>query len=88
MAQPNQVNLDIEDEAAAESSNRNNALHRMDSVSRPLVPNRNNLGLGDRLNSVFREIRPLVEHARMVSHISYVFIIMTQLNIQALSPTI
>lgn len=83
MAQPNQVNLDIEDEAAAESSNRTNALHRMDSVSRPLVSNRNNLGLGDRLNSVFREIRPLVEHARMVSHISYVFIIMTQCNIQA-----
>lgn len=83
MAQPNQVNLEIEDEAAAESSNRNNPLHRMDSVSRPLVPNRNNLGLGDRLNSVFREIRPLVEHARMVSHICYVFIIMTQ---QHLSP--
>ncbi|CAH2085267.1 unnamed protein product [Euphydryas editha] len=65
MAQPSQVNLDIDVEAVAESSNRNNGIHRMDSVSRPLVPNRNNMGLGDRLNSVFREIRPLVEHARM-----------------------
>lgn len=67
MAQANQVNLDIEDEAPTESLPRNNALHRLDSVSRPVPPNRNNLGLGDRLNSVFREIRPLVEHARMVS---------------------
>ncbi|KAL0832296.1 hypothetical protein ABMA28_001737 [Loxostege sticticalis] len=65
MAQANQVNLDIEDEAPTESLPRNNALHRLDSVSRPVPPNRNNLGLGDRLNSVFREIRPLVEHARM-----------------------
>lgn len=67
MAQANQVNLDIEDEPAEENSNRNNAIHRMDSVSRPLAPNRSNIGLGDRLNSVFREIRPLVEHARMVN---------------------
>nr|XP_034828524.1 RING finger and transmembrane domain-containing protein 2 isoform X2 [Maniola hyperantus] len=65
MAQPSQVNLDIEDEAPAEGPSRSNPLHRMDSVSRPIPTNRSNLGLGDRLNSVFREIRPLVEHARM-----------------------
>lgn len=67
MAQPNQVTVDIEDDEPAEATPRHNALHRLDSVSRPTPPNRNNLGLGDRLNSVFREIRPLVEHARMVS---------------------
>ncbi|PZC78931.1 E3 ubiquitin-protein ligase RNFT2 [Helicoverpa armigera] len=65
MAQPNQVTVDIEDDEPAEAAPRHNALHRLDSVSRPTVPNRNNLGLGDRLNSVFREIRPLVENARM-----------------------
>ncbi|RVE52002.1 hypothetical protein evm_003280 [Chilo suppressalis] len=65
MAQPNQVTLDIEEEGPVEGTPRNNALHRLDSVSRPVPQNRNNLGLGDRLNSVFREIRPLVEHARM-----------------------
>ncbi|CAG9787066.1 unnamed protein product [Diatraea saccharalis] len=65
MAQPNQVNLDIEEETSAEGTPRNSALHRLDSISRPVPQNRNNLGLGDRLNSVFREIRPLVEHARM-----------------------
>ncbi|XP_063827291.1 E3 ubiquitin-protein ligase RNFT2 [Ostrinia nubilalis] len=65
MAQSNQVTLNIEDEAPTESPPRNNALHRLDSVSRPVLPNRNNLGFGDRLNNVFREIRPLVEHARM-----------------------
>ncbi|CAB3236080.1 unnamed protein product [Arctia plantaginis] len=65
MAQPNQVTVDIEDDEPAEATPRHNALHRLDSVSRPAPPNRNNLGLGDRLNSVFREIRPLVEHARM-----------------------
>ncbi|CAK1579624.1 unnamed protein product [Parnassius mnemosyne] len=64
MAQLNQVNLDIEDDPPVENSNRNNALHRLDSASRPAAP-RSNIGLGDRLNSVFREIRPLVEHARM-----------------------
>lgn len=66
MAQPNQVTVDIDDDEPAEVTPRHNALHRLDSVSRPAAPNRNNLGLGDRLNSVFREIRPLVEHARMV----------------------
>lgn len=66
MAQPNQVTVDIEDDEPVEATPRHNALHRLDSVSRPAVPNRSNLGLGDRLNSVFREIRPLVEHARMV----------------------
>lgn len=70
MAQPNQVNLDIDDEAPSESPPRNNALHRLDSVPRAVPLNRPNLGFGDRLNSVFREIRPLVEHARMVSAIS------------------
>ncbi|XP_049871007.1 RING finger and transmembrane domain-containing protein 2 isoform X2 [Pectinophora gossypiella] len=65
MAQTNQVTLDIDDEAPAESPPRINVLHRLDSGSRPVPPNRNNLGLGDRLNSVFREIRPIVEHARM-----------------------
>lgn len=67
MAQTNQVTLDIEQEAPTESPPRTNALHRLDSVSRPVPPNRSNLGFGDRLNNVFREIRPLVEHARMVS---------------------
>ncbi|XP_075975822.1 E3 ubiquitin-protein ligase RNFT2 isoform X2 [Anticarsia gemmatalis] len=66
MAQPNQVTVDIEDEEPAEAAApRHNALHRLDSVSRPAPPTRNNLGFGDRLNNVFREIRPLVEHARM-----------------------
>lgn len=66
MAQTNQINLDIEDDPPNESPNRNIPIQRMDSTSRPQAP-RNNIGLGDRLNSVFREIRPLVEHARMVS---------------------
>lgn len=64
MAQSNQVTVDIEDDEPVEPTPRHNALHRLDSTSRP-TPNRNNLGLGDRLNNVFREIRPLVEHARM-----------------------
>ncbi|KAJ8724277.1 hypothetical protein PYW08_015751 [Mythimna loreyi] len=68
MAQPNQVTVDIEDDEPAEAVPRHNALHRLDSVSRPPPPNRNNLGLGDRLNSVIREIRPLVEQARMQSN--------------------
>lgn len=67
MAQQNQVTLDIEDEDTTEVTPRHIALHRLDSVTRPSAPNRTNLGLGDRLNSVFREIRPLVEHARMVN---------------------
>lgn len=66
MAQPNQVTVDIEDDEPAEAVPRHNALHRLDSVTRPPAANRN-LGLGDRLNSVIREIRPLVEQARMVS---------------------
>lgn len=66
MAQTNQVTVDIEDDEPAEAVPRHNALHRLDSVTRPPPPHRNNLGLGDRLNSVFREIRPLVEQARMV----------------------
>ncbi|XP_053605355.1 RING finger and transmembrane domain-containing protein 2 [Plodia interpunctella] len=66
MSQQNQVNLEIENEAPAEGTPRSNPLHRLDSVPRTVPPtNRNNLGLGDRLNSVFREIRPFVEHARM-----------------------
>lgn len=67
MAQPNQVTLDIEDEVPADvaAALRQNALYRAELPARPVAPNRNNLGLGDRLNSVFREIRPLVEHARM-----------------------
>lgn len=67
MAQTNQVNLDIEDEPPSENTHRN-AIHRVDSTSRQTAP-RTNIGLGDRLNSVFREIRPLVEHARMVRYI-------------------
>ncbi|XP_023944368.1 RING finger and transmembrane domain-containing protein 2 [Bicyclus anynana] len=68
MAHVSQVVLDIDDEDPAEGpsrSNPSNPLHRMDSASRPIPINRTNLGLGDRLNNVFREIRPLVEHARM-----------------------
>ncbi|XP_072949933.1 E3 ubiquitin-protein ligase RNFT2-like [Epargyreus clarus] len=64
MAQSSQVNLDIEEESPTENAPRN-PLNRMDSVPRALGGNRNNLGLGDRLNNVFREIRPLVENARM-----------------------
>ncbi|XP_004923590.1 E3 ubiquitin-protein ligase RNFT2 [Bombyx mori] len=63
MTQQNQVNVDIEEEESDEVTPRTNVLHRLDS--RPSIPNRNNIGLGDRLNSVFREIRPLVENARM-----------------------
>lgn len=70
MTQQNQVNVDIEEEESDEVTPRTNVLHRLDS--RPSIPNRNNIGLGDRLNSVFREIRPLVENARMVKH--YFFI--------------
>lgn len=69
MAQPNQVTVDIDDDEPAEAVPRHSALHRLDSISRPPAPNRNNLGLGDRLNSVIREIRPLVEQARMVCYI-------------------
>ncbi|KAG6445022.1 hypothetical protein O3G_MSEX003667 [Manduca sexta] len=65
MAQLNHVTVEIEEEEAEEVTPRHNNLQRGDSVTRPAAPNRNNLGLGDRLNSVFREIRPLVEHARM-----------------------
>lgn len=71
MAQPHQVTLDIEDEESAESSSR--TFHRLEPPNReariqpPVPPSRNNIGLGDRINSVFREIRPLVENARMVS---------------------
>ncbi|KAM3959762.1 E3 ubiquitin-protein ligase RNFT2 [Aphomia sociella] len=65
MAQSSQVNLDIEDEPSGEGTSRNNPLPRLDPNSRPVPSTRNNLGLGDRLNSVFREIRPFVEHARM-----------------------
>ncbi|XP_068623021.1 E3 ubiquitin-protein ligase RNFT2 [Battus philenor] len=65
MAQTNQVTLDIEDEPPSESPNRSNPLHILDPPPRPSVQRSNNIGLGDRLNSVFREIRPLVEHARM-----------------------
>lgn len=78
MAQSSQLNLDIEGEGTEENSNRNNAIHRMDPAARPLAPNRSNIGLGDRLNSVFREIRPLVEHARMV--FSYYYPTVTQCN--------
>lgn len=69
MAQSNQVTLDIDEEDPVEVTPRQSALPRLDSMREPrqATPNRNNLGLGDRLNSVFREIRPLVEHARMVS---------------------
>jgi hypothetical protein len=69
MAQTSQVNLDIEEEPLAEGAPRNNVPLRLESVNRPIPTNRNNLGLGDRLNSVFREIRPLVEHARMVTYV-------------------
>ncbi|XP_045496713.1 RING finger and transmembrane domain-containing protein 2 [Colias croceus] len=65
MAHQNQVNLDMGEEDPEETPPRPNALTRMDSVTRPPIPNRSNIGLGDRLNSMFREIRPLVEHARM-----------------------
>ncbi|KAI5633601.1 ring finger domain-containing protein [Phthorimaea operculella] len=65
MAQTNQVTLEIDDEVPPEGTPRNNALHRLDSIPRAGAANRANLGLGDRLNSVFREIRPLVENARM-----------------------
>lgn len=69
MAQSHQVTLDIDDEDSAEPSPRN--FRRLEPPSReprlipPAPPHRNSLG--DRLNSVFREIRPLVENARMVS---------------------
>lgn len=68
MAQPtNQVSIQIENETPADSSSRPTVnLLRLDSVTRPVVSNRNNLGIGDRLHNVIREIRPLVEHARMV----------------------
>ncbi|GBP44906.1 hypothetical protein EVAR_24821_1 [Eumeta japonica] len=67
MAQPNHISLDIVDETSQEATPPRNTVNvlRLDSVSRPGVGNRNTQGLGDRLNSVFREIRPLVEHARM-----------------------
>lgn len=66
MAQSNQVNLEIDEEETVEATPRHN-FHRQDSREPRQGPSRNNLGLGDRLNSVFREIRPLVEHARMVN---------------------
>lgn len=80
MAQPNQVTLDIEDEVPADvaAALRQNALYRAELPARPVAPNRNNLGLGDRLNSVFREIRPLVEHARMVSSRHHTLFVMMQ----------
>ncbi|XP_041968408.1 RING finger and transmembrane domain-containing protein 2 [Aricia agestis] len=65
MTQPNQVTLDIEDDESAEHPGGNNAPRRADSVTRPVGVNRTTIGLGDRLNHVFREIRPLVENARM-----------------------
>lgn len=71
MAQPSQVTLDIDEEAPAEGTPRNNVLQRLDSAPRPVAANRNNLGFGDRLNSVFREIRPLVENARMVNYLLF-----------------
>lgn len=71
MAQSGQVTLEIDEESPPEGHLRNNVLHRLDSVSRPVAGNRNNLGFGDRLNSVFREIRPLVEHARMVYYLYF-----------------
>lgn len=75
MSQPHQVTVDIDDEEPAEATPRTSTFSRLESQSRetrllpPVPPNRSNLGLGDRLNSVFREIRPLVENARMVSAI-------------------
>lgn len=71
MAQPSQVTLDIDEESPAEATPRNIVLHRLDSVPRPIPASRNNLGFGDRLNSVFREIRPLVENARMVNYLLF-----------------
>lgn len=70
MAQQTQVTLDMDSDGPDEAAPRSNVnLLRMDSGSRPVAASRTNLGLGDRLNSVFREIRPLVEHARMVSNL-------------------
>lgn len=66
MSQSNQVTLDIDDEEETNITPQHNVTNRQDSVTR--TSNRNNLGLGDRLNNVFREIRPLVEHARMVNN--------------------
>lgn len=67
MAQSSQVTLDIDSDGAEESaSNTRTNLLRVEPGARPAPPARGHLGLGDRLNSVFREIRPLVEHARMV----------------------
>lgn len=70
MAQSHQVNLDIDDEDPVENTPRN--YRRLEPPTRearpqPQAPHRNTLGFGDRLNNVFREIRPLVENARMVS---------------------
>lgn len=71
MAQPSQVTLDIDEEVPPEGIPRNNVYYNHDLVPRPVHANRNNLGFGDRLNSVFREIRPLVENARMVHYLLY-----------------
>lgn len=65
MSQPNQVSVQIEEEVPADGVPRNTPnLRRLDSVSRPTNAH---IGLTDRINTVFREIRPLVENARMVS---------------------
>lgn len=64
MSQPHQVSVQIEDESPTEPVPRTTAtLQRLDPVTRPGVGNRT--FFGDRLNNVIREIRPLVEHARM-----------------------
>lgn len=65
MTQPNQVSLQIEEDVPVEGVPRNTPnLRRLDSVSRPTNAH---IGITDRINTVFREIRPLVENARMVS---------------------
>lgn len=70
MAQSHQVNLDIDSEDSEDITPRH--YQRLEPPIRearlqPQAPQRNSLGFGDRLNNVFREIRPLVENARMVS---------------------
>ncbi|KOB77847.1 RING finger and transmembrane domain-containing protein 2 [Operophtera brumata] len=71
MSQSHQVTLDIDDEEPSDATPRTSTFSRLEPPTReprvppPVPPHRSNLGLGDRLNSVFREIRPLVENARM-----------------------
>ncbi|XP_035441023.2 RING finger and transmembrane domain-containing protein 2 [Spodoptera frugiperda] len=66
MAHPNHVTLDIEDEEPAEMAPRHN--YRGAGEPSPRQPPQfrdRPMGLGDQLQSVIREIRPIVEQARI-----------------------